>query len=407
MPECEGAGFKCAVCRQAHIHTRTPTVRWWCCSSVAVCDRARRQTGIERSWTHTIPASLPWQLRPQPGPDRWAEQRTEPKECVCPLTRCSKVISRGHWRRRCCCQVYTQNWPSVAHTEVLTWMNKWMKWGRTPAVGDAQTFFSSYRIGRNGEGNIVEPSPHRETHSSDLAFVEHFWFFGCESSASVQTQKPSDKPEGLNTQETHFTQIGEWSVFFSHLLLALWKCLFGLHMNVTWAAEQTAATVFTGGLMSAGRTKWRKTVLFSAADPGQVSACFSSQLQFSLTLKCIIAVILLYYVIFLNIKYILKSAMLHVVLLGLHLPVVMIWSYFNLFFLNHWVQISSSCLSWVMASITNSLPSRINQVFPILILIIKYSFTVNAPMIACPYHDWFPDLHPLCHQISVSCCLSS
>lgn len=216
MPECEGAGFKCAVCRQAHIHTRTPTVRWWCCSSVAVCDRARRQTGIERSWTHTIPASLPWQLRPQPGPDRWAEQRTEPKECVCPLTRCSKVISRGHWRRRrrCCCQVYTQNWPSVAHTEVLTWMNKWMKWGRTPAVGDAQTFFSSYRIGRNGEGNIVEPSPHRETHSSDLAFVEHFWFFGCESSASVQTQKPSDKPEGLNTQETHFTQIGEWSVFF-------------------------------------------------------------------------------------------------------------------------------------------------------------------------------------------------
>lgn len=64
----------------------------------------------------------------------------------------------------------------------------------------------------------------------------------------------------------------------------------------------------------------------------QVSACFSSQLQFSLTLKCIIAVILLYYVIFLNIKYILKSAMLHVVLLGLHLPVVMIWSYFNLFF---------------------------------------------------------------------------
>lgn len=191
MPECEGAGFKCAVCRQAHIHTRTPTVRWWCCSSVAVCDRARRQTGIERSWTHTIPASLPWQLRPQPGPDRWAEQRTEPKECVCPLTRCSKVISRGHWRRRCCCQVYTQNWPSVAHTEVLTWMNKWMKWGRTPAVGDAQTFFSSYRIGRNGEGNIVEPSPHRETHSSDLAFVEHFWFF------CMRVQRISSDPEAV------------------------------------------------------------------------------------------------------------------------------------------------------------------------------------------------------------------
>lgn len=312
MPECEGAGFKCAVCRQAHIHTRTPTVRWWCRSSVAVCDRARRQTGIERSWTHTIPASLPWQLRPQPGPDRWAEQRTEPKECVCPLTRCSKVISRGHWRhrrRRCCCQVYTQNWPSVAHTEVLTWMNKWMKWGRTPAVGDAQTFFSSYRIGRNGEGNIVEPSPHRETHSSDLAFVEHFWFFGCESSASVQTQKPSDKPEGLNTQETHFTQIGEWSVFF--FLIYFWRCE-NVSLDSTWMShglqsrQQPLSSQEDWCLRGEPSEERQFYSRLQTPVRSQVSACFSSQLQFSLTLKCIIAVILLYYVIFLNIKYILK-----------------------------------------------------------------------------------------------------